>query len=307
MANKIKEVFRKVLNFPAVRIILGIVMLNVGLFLLRNLTELLLSGLSINNDIILSTGIFVIRILGLIFLYSLYVRMYERRKPSEIMFTRDTAKHVFLGAIIGLLLIAAVVGINCLFGWITLEKVNESPRILEGIYFTVFFVLLQDFIYFLILFRITEKYLGTYWTILLSGLIFGFKHLLFPDYSIVSGIIIFVDVTFIFSALFLKSRSLWGIFGFHFVYNFVQNIILGNPVMEGIQSVFDLNVDGPVIFTGDPSGFETSIIAVIACVAFGTFYLNNLRKQGLFLDPCWRKHLRNTKTPDPNNIRQPND
>lgn len=290
MTSDFVKIIRKVTFHLIFRIIAGIVLLNVGLFILRSLVELALSALAVENEMVIATCVFVVRIIGLILIYTLYVKIFEGRKPSEIALKKGTAKQITFGCVIGILCIGLVIGINWLFGWVSIENVNESPDILEGIYYTVFFVLLQDFVYFLILFRIAERYLGTYLTILICGLIFGFKHLLFPGYTVISGIIIFIDVTFIFSALFLRSRSLWEIFGFHLAYNFIQNIILGNPTVAGIQSVYELSVSGPSIFTGDPSGFETSIVAVLFCVGVGGYLLYATRKHGLFMKPYWTKN-----------------
>ena len=291
MTNAFKRIVRPVMLSPISRIISGIVLLNVGLFIQRNLVQLALSALAVENEILISTFIFAIRILGLIFIYTLLVKAFEGRKPAEIAIKKATVKQLTRGAEIGILCIGFIFGMNWLSGWVSVENVNESPDILEGIYYTVFFVLLQDFVHFLILFRITEKYLGTYLTILICGLIFGFKHSLFPDYTFISGIIIFIDVTFIFSALFLWSRSLWEIFGFHLAYNITQNIILGNPSIAGIQSVLKLSVNGPAILAGDPSGFETSIIAVTFCIGVGGYLLNVTRNQGWIMKPYWIKKI----------------
>ena len=291
MTTGFKRIIRSVIFHPIFRIIAGIILLNVGLFILRNLVQLALSALRVENEILISSCVFVVRISGLILIYTLYVKIFEGRKPSEISIKKGTVKQIAYGSGIGTLCIGFIIGVSWLFGWVSIENVNESPDILEGIYYTVFFVLLQDFVYFLILFRITEKYLGTYLTILICGLIFGFKHCLFPNYTIISGIIIFLDVTFIFSALFLRSRSLWEIFGFHLVYNFIQNIILGNPSIAGIQSVLKLSISGPYIFTGNQSGFETSIISVIFCVGVGGYLLNVTKNHGLFMKPYWMKNI----------------
>ena len=289
MPGTAAKLIRQILNFPLVRIIVGIAVLNVGLFVLRNLTELALDGIHLNNETVRSTCLFIIRIAGLIFLYILYVRVYEKRKPSEISLSRDTAGQILFGAVTGLACITLVIGINWIFGWITIEKVNGSPDILRGLYYTLFFVLLQDFVYFLVIFRITEKYLGTYFTILITGLIFGFKHLLFPEYTFLSGLIIFIDAAFIFSALFVRSRSLWGVFGFHFMYNFLQSTIFGHPGNENLQSVFTIDLSGSPVLTGNESGFESSMIVLIFCIALGGYFLNASRKKGRFLDPYWNK------------------
>jgi membrane protease YdiL (CAAX protease family) len=290
MEKKTLKIIGKILNFPVLKIIVGIILLNVGLFILQSLVQLILSSFHIINDLIQSSCIFIIRIIGLYYLYLLFIRIYEKRKPSEIAFKKCTLNQIFLGSLIGILCISFITGINCLFGWISIENVNESPDILRGIYDTVFFVLLQDFVFFLILFRITEKYLGTYLTILITGLIFGFNHLLFPEYTFINGIFLFINITFIFSALYLKSRTLWEIFGFHLAYNFIQSNVLGVNITSGIQSIFKLHVEGPVLLTGDISGLESSLPAVLYSILIGGYYLVKEKKQGKFLKPIWTKN-----------------
>lgn len=291
MVNKTQKITGKILGFPVLKIIIGIILMNVGLFILRSLTEVILSSFHITNDLIRSSIIFVIRMFGLYYLYRFFIWIYEKRRPEEIAFTKNTFKQILFGSCIGLFCIGFIVGINWLFGWVSIETVNESPAILRGITYTVFFALLQDFVFYMILFRITEKYLGTVLTIIIASLVFGFKHLLFPDYSFISGIFLFLNILFIFSALYLKSRTIWEIFGFHVTYNFIQYIVFGNFAIEGIQSVFKLHIEGPVLFTGNPSGFETSIFAVLYCVLIGGVLLIKEKKNGIFLKPFWIQNL----------------
>ena len=123
-----------------------------------------MSSLHIANDLIQSSSIFVIRILALYYLYRLFIWIYEKRKPKEMAFTKNTLKQIFVGSLTGILCLSFIVGINWLFGWISIETVNESPDIIKGIYYTLFFAFLQDIVFFMILFRITEKYMGTYLT-----------------------------------------------------------------------------------------------------------------------------------------------
>jgi membrane protease YdiL (CAAX protease family) len=289
MRIKAHKTIGKILSFPVLKIIIGIILINVGIFILESFVQLTLSALSITNDLIKSSSIFFIRIIALYYLYRLFIWIYEKRKPIEITFKKNIFKQIIWGSLIGLLCLSFIVGFNWLFGWISIESVNESPEILKGIYYTIFFVFLQDIVFFLILFRITEKYLGTYLTILITSIVFGFEHFIFPEYSFISGIFLFINIAFIFSALYLKSRTIWEIFGFHVVYNFIQNVVLGNFAIEGIQSVFKLHIEGPVFFTGDKSGFETSIFAVLYCVLIGGYFLIKENQNGMFLKPFWIK------------------
>jgi membrane protease YdiL (CAAX protease family) len=280
----IQPLLKKILIHPIFRIIAGVLLLNVGLFILRNLSEALLSAIGIEERLVAASVIFLIRISGLAGLYWLFVHLYEKRKPLEIFFTWSSAAEFGIGALIGIICLGSVVGINMLAGWVTLAGIHADPDLLEGFYDVTFFVLLQDFVFFMILFRIAEPHLGTWATIILTGLIFGFKHLLFPGYTFISGVFIFLESTFIFSALFLRSRALWGIFGFHLLYNLAQMVLFGHPVSEGLQSILDTRVDGPLLFTGNPSGFESSVITGICCIAAGAILLTGTYRKGGFIE-----------------------
>jgi len=293
MANKTFKIIKGVFTFPVLKIIFGVALINVSAFITRSLIQLLLSSLDVTNDLILSSGKFIIGLLTLFYVYTFFVWIYEKRKPIEIQFGKNSLKQLLLGSLIGFSCIGSILSINFLFGWISIDNINGSPDIFKGIYFTIFFALLQDIVYYLILFRITEKYLGTYLTILLTSIIFGFKHLLWPEYDFISGIFLFINILFIFSALYIKSRTIWIIFGFHFIYNFIQTIVIANFPVENIKGIINLNINGPVILTGNPSGFETSIIAVIFCVLIGGYYLIEIRKHEKFLSPIWIKKNNN--------------
>ncbi|MBN1822460.1 MAG: hypothetical protein JXR31_05740 [Prolixibacteraceae bacterium] len=289
MENRITKSVGKILKFPVVKIIIGIVLINVGVFFFRNIGQLILSPLHIKNELLYNIVLYSIRIISLIYLYKLFIWIYEKRKTSEIDFNKNSFNRVAFGILIGILCIGFILGVNYLFGWISIIKVNESPDIIQGFFYTVFFALLQDFIYFLIIFRITEKYLGTYLSILITGLIFGFKHLLFPEYLIINGFFIFLDSLFIFSALYLRSRTVWEIFGFHLTYNFIQVIVLGISIPEKMQSVFELDINGPMLFTGDKSGLESSLPVALFCVIVGGFIFLKEKNKGEFKNPYWKK------------------
>lgn len=291
--NKILIPACKILNFPLAKILIGIVLINVGIFIVRSMIQLLLNSFHIENSLIYDSIIFITRIIALISIYWFFIRIYEKREPDEILFRGNSIKKIFFGAIIGLLCIGTVLVINILSGWISVINVHESPDILQGLYYTAFYVLLQDFVFYLILFRITEKYLGTYLTILITGLIFGFEHLFFPEYEFINGIFLFINILFIFSALYLRSRTVWEIFGFHLIYNFIQSIVLGVSIPDGMQSVFTLQIDGPVLLTGDKSGLESSAIAALFCIITGGYLLIKEKRQGKFVLPFWAKTINN--------------
>ena len=287
MKNKVFKTIGKILSFPILKIIIGVALINVSAFIMRNLIESILYSLGINNEFTVSTLVFITRILTLYFIYKLFIWIYEKRKLEEFEFNKTSFIHFSIGSTIGIISIGLVFLFNWIFGWIKIQSINSNIHIIDGIYYNIFFALLQDIVYFLIIFKITEKYLGTYFSAIIAGLIFGGKHLLFPDYTIFSGLMIFLNGAILFPALFVKSRNIWIIFGFHFFWNYIQNSILGISIPEGQTSIFNAFVNGPAIFTGDSTGFEPSIITLLIAILIGMYYYREARKKGKIIKPIW--------------------
>jgi membrane protease YdiL (CAAX protease family) len=217
------------------------------------------------------------------------VRIFERRKANEISFSNATAKDFFLGSIYGLLSFSITALILMFSGMCSINSVNENPTLLTNFFFDFFFAFLQDIVYFAIIFRITEQYLGTFVSIFIAGVIFGFKHLLFPDYTIWGAIAISLEGAILFTALFIKSRNIWMVFGFHFTWNYLANGIFGLIKLEEIQSLLSVKISGPEILAGSQNGLESSIIAMAISLVIGIPYLMNAYRQGNFIRPFWKR------------------
>lgn len=291
MSNKIFKIISKILSFPVLKIIIGVALINVCAFIMRNLIESILFSLGINNNFTISTLVFITRILTLYFIYKLFIWVYEKRKLDEFEINKTSLIHFSIGSIIGIISIGLVFLFNWSFGWIKIQSINSNINIIDGIYYNIFFALLQDIVYFLIIFKITERYLGTYLSAIIAGLIFGGKHLLFPDYTIFSGLMIFIDGAILFTALFIKSRNIWIIFGFHFFWNYIQNSVLGIAKPEDQVSIFNVNVNGPSIFIGDSTGFEPSIITLLIAILIGLYFFREASKKDKVIKPIWTKKL----------------
>lgn len=281
-----KTILFKIINFPALQIIIGVALVNVLTFILRNLTQLAISALNIDNNFISSSLIFVVRILSVYFIYLYFVRIFEKRKANEISFDKKTIKDFSIGCIIGLSIISGTFSLLYLFGYVSVEGINSSPNLFESFIFAFFFVFLQDIVYFAIIFRITERHLGSVFSIILTGIVFGFEHLLFPNYSIWDATAITIVGAVLFSALYIRTRRVWMIFGFHFVYDFIQNGFLLK--IQDMEPIFEVKVSGPKIIAGSQNGFESSVIAIILSVCIGAYFLKKAKTEGKFIPPFWK-------------------
>jgi len=102
MSNIFKTI-GKILSFPVLKIFIGVALINVSAFIMRNLTELLMVSIKIDNDLIISTFVFIVRILTLFFIYRLFIRIYEKREPEEFQLNKSSVIHFSLGPTLVLL------------------------------------------------------------------------------------------------------------------------------------------------------------------------------------------------------------
>ncbi len=282
-----RTIFLKIINFPVLQIIIGVALVNVLTFILESLAQLTLSTLPIKNNLITSSLIFVVRMLSVYFIYLYFVKIFEKRKADEISLNKKTIKDFSTGCIIGLSLISVIFLSLYLLGYCSVEAINKSPDIYQSFLFAFFFAFLQDIVYFAIIFRIAERNLGSVPAIVIAGLIFGFKHLLFPDYTLWGAIAITIIGATLFSALYIRTRKIWMIFGFHFMYNFIQNGILLK--IQDMDSLLKINVSGPEILAGSQNGLESSIIAIIISTFIGAYYMKKAKLERKFIPPFWKK------------------
>jgi membrane protease YdiL (CAAX protease family) len=279
----------RILTFPPLLIILGIIFINIPTFILRSITQFILSVLSIQNVTTASFFIFCVRSLSVYFLYLLFIRIFEKRKAKEVLITFSSIKEFIFGGLLGLITIIIVMVIMWIIGSFLITGVNTSATLFQSFFYHSFFAFLQDIVYFAIIFRIIEKNLGSWIAIVFSSIIFGFKHLLFPGYTLWSAIAQALEAGILFSALFILTRRIWFIFGFHLVWNYIQyGLILGFE-SEGLTALFIPEFSGSRLITGMPVGFEASILTFFMGTALGIYYLMKSRKKGNFILPYWKR------------------
>jgi len=285
-------IFRKILCFPLSEIIIGIILVNVSTFILRSIAQLILSSLSVEDNIISAIVIFVVRLLTVYFAYIFFVRIFEKRKADEISINPAALKELSLGGLLGLGMIAVVIGLMWCLGNLTVNAINTNATLLQSFIYHFFFAFLQDVVYFAIIFRIIEKSWGSWIAIIIAAIIFGFKHLLFPGYTLWSVIAQTFEAGILFSALFILSRRIWLIFGFHLVWNFIQYGLIQGFDAEGLTPLFRAEFLGSKLITGMPVGLEASLITFILGTILGLYLLIKTYQKGNFILPFWKKVAR---------------
>jgi len=289
MSENKTNIFLKILYFPPVQIIIAIILVNIPTFVVRSITQLILSFLDVKNDTLTALIIFCTRLLTVYFAYFYFVKVFEKRKAEEISINYASIKEFFGGLALGISAICTVTIIMWLTGNFTVTGINNSATLFQSFLYNFFFAFLQDIVYFAIIFRITERSIGSWIAIFIASIIFGFKHLLFPGYTLWSVIAQSFEAGILFSSLFILSRKIWIIFGFHLAWNFIQyGIILGFEP-EKLVPLFISNFLGSSLITGLPIGPEASLLTLCLLTSVGIFFAIKSYKKGYFILPYWKK------------------
>jgi membrane protease YdiL (CAAX protease family) len=281
------NIFFRILNFPVVQIIIAIILVNVSTFILRSITQFILSSLSINNDIVASVIIFLVRVFTVYFAYLLFVKFFEKRKAQEISITSKSIKEFLYGALFGLIGIFIIMALMWITGNFTITGVNSSATLFQSFIYQSFFAFLQTIVYFAIIFRILEKWIGSWSAIAITSIIFGFKHLLFPGYTLWSVIAQSIEGGILFCAIYILFRNIWLIFGFIVVWDFIE---AGFILRFGdMIPLFNSKFPGSNLITGMPVGPEASLLTFFIFTSIGIYLLTIVYKKGNFILPFWKR------------------
>lgn len=114
---------------------------------------------------------------------------------------------------------------------------------------------------------------GAWVGVIVSSLVFALMHALNPNVGVIPIVNLFLAGAF--AALYaLKEEGLWGVFGWHTAWNWVQGYLVGLPIsgMEVEHPIFNLAEIGPDWYTGGAFGPEGGL-GVTIVMALGIAYL----------------------------------
>jgi uncharacterized protein len=229
-----------------------------------------------------------IKVVALVAGYIWYVRTVEQRPCTELSLA-GAVSETALGFALAALIITATVVLLWLAGFYQVQGLNFNTSILSlfGGFFSV--AVLEEILFRALLFRLLEKWLGSWLALLASALLFGLAHLLNPNADVVTTLQLVV-LSLIFTAAFLYSRRMWLCIGMHWGWNFVQGGLFSVAVsgMEA-KGLFQSVMSGPAWLTGGDFGVEGSVITTVFCLICLGFLLFKALKRHQLLQPAWRR------------------
>jgi len=144
----------------------------------------------------------------------------------------------------------------------------------------------QELIFRGALYRITEEWLGSWWALAVSPLLFGLIHLTNAGATIFSAIAIALQAGVLLGAAYALTGRLWMAIGLHAMWDFANDGIFGVGVAgqsgESIKGLLQASLSGPKIFTGGELGVEASVVSLLIVLTTAVIMLQRAYRKRQF-------------------------
>jgi len=215
----------------------------------------------------------LVYIAGAIFLYRLLIQRMERRQAVEL--ARGLAVvHGLSGFAIGTSLFFFTVGLMWLAGCVRPTGFGGATHLIAAAAVYIMPAVGEEILFRGVVYRIVERAMGTSVALLVSALLFGLAHLVNPDFTLFSALIVAIGGLML-GLAYAATRNLWFPIGIHFAWNFTQGGIFGAS-----GGLVKLAFSGPHWITGGSLGLDNSAIALALCIALALAFALLARNRG---------------------------
>jgi membrane protease YdiL (CAAX protease family) len=283
----------KIVQFPLVRMLIALVFIGIGIAVGQIVLNLLRSAFSSTNIGIASLLAFVLVTPASYFAYWMYVRYMERRELTEL--GHEKAIQEFgVGSFIGFALFTLIIVILWLLGFYRVDGLDilwfSLIGALAGAFVSAF---AQELIFRGILYRITEEWLGLWWALAVSALLFGLIHLTSAGATIFSALAIALQAGVLLGTTYALTGRLWMAIGLHTMWDFANDGIFGVGVAaqsgESIKGLLQASLSGPILFTGGELGVEASVISLLIVLTAGLILLQRAYRKSQLRNPVFSR------------------
>jgi uncharacterized protein len=280
----------KIIQFPLSRIVIAMGFL-IPVFLLNKGLSKGINPLLSENSLILARYIEAgVSFALLLWAFILYTKYIEKRKPQEIL-VKGWLGEIGIGFLVSLILVCIVVCVLFFSKYFIVSSIISNKRFVLDLFVKFFMgAFIEELIFRLIIYKLTEELLGTWIALLIQVLLFGFAHGLNDNATLFTTFSVVIVGGLVYCAAYIYTRSLWLPLGFHFGWNFSQSGIFsmhnsGTPY-EGLLLT---NISGPEWLTGGNWGIEGSYIAIFLCLVIGIAIMFLVKRKAYIVLPSWNR------------------
>ncbi len=285
-----KPLYMRILLFPVTRIIIYTILITLAVGVTKTIWNSLVSSMSLNDIAWLNIPKALLILAILFYTYYFLISLVEKRKPDEVS-SSLAPKEFLLGLLLGSLMSSGVIFIMAIAGFYKITGFNSWMVLIAPFSFNLVVGFYEELVFRVVLFKITEEKLGTWIAVIFSSLLFGFGHISNPNATVWSSVAITLEAGFMLAMIYIYTRRIWAVFGFHFIWNFSQVSVFSVPVSGTEASgLLETNINGPELFTGGEFGPEASVIAVFFGITTGIVFMILAIRKGNIICPYWIKN-----------------
>jgi hypothetical protein len=282
----------KTIQHPLIRILVAISFLIPVLILSKGMKAGLFPILS--EDILIVARYLDAMLFFLLFLaaFWLYAKRVEKRKALEIS-SRGCLSETGVGFLAAGIIVGLVVIVLATTGCYTILGVTSSKRLVLDLFVRFFMgAFLEELLFRLIIFKLTEELLGTWIALLIQALLFGFAHAANENATLFTSCAVAIVGGLPYTAAYVYSRSLWLPLGIHWGWNFLQSGIFSMPNSgTPYQGLFMNIIAGPEWLTGGKFGIEASYLTILLWLMAGMALLFLGKKSSQMVLPRWKRSV----------------
>lgn len=222
-------------------------------------------------------------------IYASIVRAAENRPVDELALG-PAAREIGLGLLLGFGLYTACILVLMALGIYRLEGLNAWSVLLPGLAAPIATGVFEELVFRGGVFRLAERWFGTWIALVISSVVFGFVHLE-NDSATTQGILsISLWAGILLAATYLLTGRLWLGIGLHAAWNYTQGAVWSGVVSGNQATPAGLarsTMRGPDWLTGGTFGVEASLVALVICSAVGIAMLVAAARRGRIIPPPW--------------------
>jgi membrane protease YdiL (CAAX protease family) len=277
--------WRRVLTFPLVQIVVAILFIAIPFAVVSAPFNLFVTDKPLRR---VGALLLAAVVLGA---YWAYVRIMEKRAVTELSGTR-AVRELALGIALGALLFSVTVGILGALGVYQITGNNGWQIMLAVLPACILSGVFEEVLIRGIVFRILERWLGSWIALGISAVIFGALHLFNPGATLLNAAAISIEAGVLLAAAYMLTRRLWLCIGTHIAWNFTQGGIFSVAVSGGeSKGLLQSRMVGPDWLTGGTFGAEASVVALGVCFAAGIVLIVLAIQKGNVVPPNWSGRL----------------
>lgn len=220
----------------------------------------------------------------------------ERRRPP-VEWSPRRFGGLGVGLAMGATLMLATFAVVWLLGGYAVHGIGTAD---DGYDYVTMILLLgvqagvaEEVLFRWMLFRFTEEVVGTWLAMVVSAAVFGLVHVTNPDGTVLGAVAIMLEAGVLFALVYALTRSMWVVIGLHAAWNVVQGPVLGVPVSGAVRGgLLETTAHGPVWLSGGDFGAESTVAAVVLCLAVSVWAGWQLRRRALVVAPVWVRRRR---------------